>query len=69
VVRRRQEVGLLRALGFVPRQVAFSVSGQTTTTALVGIVVGVPAGIAIGRAVWRLFVENLGVSPEPVVVA
>jgi ABC-type lipoprotein release transport system permease subunit len=68
VVRRRREIGLLRALGFVRRQVAFSVSWQTTTTALVGILVGVPAGIAVGRWVWRVFAGNLGVPPVPVVI-
>jgi ABC-type lipoprotein release transport system permease subunit len=68
VVRRRREVGLMRALGFVRRQVAFSVSWQTTTTALVGIVVGVPAGIAVGRAVWKIFARNLGVPAVPVVI-
>jgi ABC-type lipoprotein release transport system permease subunit len=68
VVRRRREVGLLKALGFVRRQVAFSVSWQTTTVALVGIVVGVPAGIAVGRLVWRVFANNLGVVPVPVVI-
>jgi ABC-type lipoprotein release transport system permease subunit len=61
VTRRRREVGLLKALGFVRRQVALCVSWQTTTVALVGIVIGVPAGIAIGRAVWGLFAHSLGV--------
>jgi putative ABC transport system permease protein len=61
VTRRRREVGLLKALGFVRRQVALCVSWQTTTVALVGIVIGVPAGIAVGRAVWGLFAQSLGV--------
>jgi ABC-type lipoprotein release transport system permease subunit len=61
VTRRRREVGLLKALGFVRRQVAFSVSWQTTTVALVGIVIGVPAGIAVGRGVWDVFARSLGV--------
>jgi len=61
VTRRRREVGLLKALGFVRRQVALCVSWQTTTVALVGIVIGVPAGIAVGRAVWGLFAHSLGV--------
>ena len=69
VVRRRREVGLLRALGFVRRQVAFSVSWQTTTTALIGIGVGVPVGIAVGRAVWSVFANSLGVVVAPVIVA
>jgi len=67
VTRRRQEVGLLKALGFVRRQVAFTLTWQTTTVALIGIVIGVPAGIAIGRLVWRVFADDLGVVPDPVV--
>jgi ABC-type lipoprotein release transport system permease subunit len=63
VTRRRREVGLLRALGFVRRQVALSVYWQTTTVALIGIVIGVPAGIAVGRGVWEVFAHGLGVLP------
>jgi ABC-type antimicrobial peptide transport system permease subunit len=47
--------------------VAFAVSWQTTTVAVVGIVAGVPLGTALGRVVWRLFASNLGVPPIPVV--
>jgi hypothetical protein len=67
VTRRQREVGLLKALGFVRRQVAFTLSWQTTTVAVIGIVVGIPAGIAIGRLVWRVFADNLGVVSVPVV--
>ena len=67
VTRRRRETGLLKALGFVRRQVAFAVSWQTTTVAFVGIVVGVPVGIAIGRAIWQAFARNLGVLPVAMV--
>jgi FtsX-like permease family len=67
VTRRRRETGLLKALGFVRRQIAFAVSWQTTTVALVGIVVGVPVGIALGRAIWQAFARNLGVLPVTVV--
>ncbi len=63
VTRRRREMGLLRALGFVRRQVALSVYWQTTTVALIGIVIGVPAGIAVGRGVWGVFARSLGVLP------
>ena len=56
-------MGLLKALGFVRRQVALSVYWQTTTVALIGIVIGVPAGIAVGRGVWRVFAHSLGVLP------
>jgi ABC-type antimicrobial peptide transport system permease subunit len=40
--------------------------------ALVGIVIGAPAGIAAGRVLWRVFATNFGVVPvvvvEPVLI-
>jgi ABC-type antimicrobial peptide transport system permease subunit len=67
VARRRPELGLLKALGFVRRQVAFSVLWQATTVALAGIIIGVPAGIAAGRLIWQAFATSLGVVPVTVV--
>jgi hypothetical protein len=68
VTRRRREMGLLKSLGFVRGQVASMVWWQTTAVAVVGIVVGVPAGIAIGRLVWQAFANSFGVVAIPVVV-
>jgi len=42
VSRRRREMGLLKALGFVNRQIVATVAWQATAVALVGVVVGVP---------------------------
>ena len=42
-------------------------SWQATTIVVVGILIGVPVGLALGRVVWRLFAENLGVFPVTVV--
>ncbi|HET6794063.1 MAG TPA: FtsX-like permease family protein, partial [Acidimicrobiales bacterium] len=67
VGRRRREVGLLKALGFVRPQVIATVGWQATTVALVGVAIGVPAGLAGGRAVWRAFAVNLGFVPVPVI--
>jgi hypothetical protein len=67
VARRRREVGLLKVVGFVNRQVAASVGWQATTLGLVGLVVGVPVGIAVGEVVWRSFASALGVVPVAVV--
>jgi hypothetical protein len=64
VVRRRREMGLLKALGFVNHQVAATVSWQATTVALVGIVVGIPLGVALGQVAWRAFATDLGVVPS-----
>jgi hypothetical protein len=67
VTRRRREVGLLKVLGFVNGQVASAVAWQATTLALVGIVIGVPLGVVVGKAVWNTFASNLGVVPVSVV--
>jgi ABC-type lipoprotein release transport system permease subunit len=67
VTRRRQEVGLLKSLGFLRRQVVSTVLWQTTTVALIGLVAGIPLGVALGRLVWRAFANYLGVVPVPVV--
>jgi len=67
VSRRRREIGLLKVLGFVNGQVASAVAWQATTVALVGIVVGVPLGVVVGRAIWTEFTDNLGAVPVSVV--
>jgi hypothetical protein len=67
VARRRREIGLLKVLGFVNRQVAAAVSWQATTLALIGIVVGVPLGLVAGEAIWNAFANNLGAVPISVV--
>jgi hypothetical protein len=69
VVRRRREMGLLKALGFVNAQVGATVLWQATTVALVGSVVGIPLGIVVGRVVWNAFATNLGAVPVAVVPA
>ena len=67
VARRRTEAGLLKVLGFVRRQVAEVVGWQATAVALVGILAGIPLGIAAGKVAWRVFATNFGVVPVSVV--
>ncbi len=67
VARRRREIGLLKALGFVKIQVGAAVCWQATTVAFVGIIVGIPCGIAVGQVVWRAFATNLGAVPVSLV--
>jgi ABC-type lipoprotein release transport system permease subunit len=69
VARRRREIGLLKSLGLVNNQVGAAVCWQATTVALVGIVVGVPLGIAVGHVVWKAFAANLGAVPVATVQA
>jgi len=69
VIRRRREMGLLKALGFVNGQIGATVLWQATTVALVGIVVGIPLGLVVGRLIWNAFASNLGAVPVPTVPA
>jgi hypothetical protein len=65
--RRRVEMGLLKSLGFLRRQVAAAVYWQTATVTMLGLVIGTTVGIAAGREVWIGFARNIGVVPVPVV--
>lgn len=58
VRRRSHDVAVLRALGMSRRQSRLIVVTQATLLALVGLVVGVPLGIAAGRTVWRYVAER-----------
>jgi len=69
VSRRRREIGLLKVLGFAKHQIASVVAWQATTLAVVGVVIGMPLGVVLGRAVWAAFASNLGVIPVSVVPA
>jgi hypothetical protein len=67
VRRRRRDLALLKTLGFTRRQLAAAVAWQSTTTALVGVVVGIPVGIFIGRELWTLFARSINAVPDPTV--
>ncbi|MGA2804565.1 MAG: ABC transporter permease [Acidimicrobiales bacterium] len=67
VRRRRRDLALLKALGFTQRQLAASVACQATVASVIGIVVGLPLGVAIGRQLWTLFAHNLDAVPDPTV--
>jgi hypothetical protein len=64
VRRRRRELALLQSLGFTRRQLAASIAWQATITVGVGVVVGVPLGLVLGRALWTAFADQLDVVPQ-----
>jgi putative ABC transport system permease protein len=66
VGRRRGDSSLLKALGFVRRQVAAVLLWQAATVAVVGIVAGVPLGLVTGRVIWHVFALDAGVVAVPV---
>jgi putative ABC transport system permease protein len=63
VRRRRRELAILKTLGFSRGQVRGSVAWQATTLAVVGLVAGIPLGVLVGTAAWRVVAHGLGVSP------
>jgi FtsX-like permease family len=64
--RRRRALAILKTLGFTRPQVAAAVAWHATTVAAIGIFVGLPLGLAVGRFAWNVFAEDLGVVPEAV---
>jgi len=67
VRRRRRDIALLKTLGFTRSQLAVAVAWQASVAAFVGIVVGVPVGIALGRWLWDLFARDIYAVPLPTV--
>jgi hypothetical protein len=63
--RRRHDLAVLRSLGFVRSQVAGALSWQASTIAAVGLLVGLPLGVAAGRWVWVLVADGVGVATDP----
>jgi ABC-type lipoprotein release transport system permease subunit len=58
VRRRSHDLAVLRALGMTPPQSVGVVATQATVLAVVGLVFGVPLGIALGRFVWRAVADS-----------
>ena len=63
--RRSRDFALLKTLGFTRRQVVAVVIWQAAVCVALGAVIGIPAGIAVGRFLWDRFATELYVVPEP----
>ncbi len=59
VVERRQQVGVLRALGFRPGMVALGFVVESSFVALTGILIGATAGVLLGERMVRTFFSQL----------
>jgi hypothetical protein len=64
--RRRRDLAILKTLGFTRRQVVATVAWQATTVAAIGILIGLPLGLAVGRFAYNLVADDLGVLSEVV---
>ena len=62
--RRAHDIAVLRAIGFTPRQVAASVLTMSGITALLGLVIGIPLGLGVGRLVWHQVADSTRVAPD-----
>jgi hypothetical protein len=65
VRRRRQELAILEALGFVRRQVWGTLMWETTTLVLIALAIGLPLGALFGRFAWSVFAAGLGAVAVP----
>jgi hypothetical protein len=57
VRRRRHDLAVLRSLGMTRWQTRLTVASQATVVAFVGLLFGIPLGIAAGRTGWRVLAE------------
>ena len=66
VHRHRGDLAVLAAMGLTPRQlrVVAAVTGSAIVGA--GLVVGVPAGVLVGRVVWRALADEISIPSGPV---
>jgi ABC-type lipoprotein release transport system permease subunit len=59
--RRRHDLAVLRVFGFIDRQVRSTLRWQALTVAAIGLLVGVPAGVIVGRRIWSALADSVGV--------
>jgi hypothetical protein len=69
VRRRRHELALFKTLGFTRRQLAATVAWQASISVALGVIIGLPLGFVIGRALWNRFATALHVVPQTTVPA
>jgi ABC-type lipoprotein release transport system permease subunit len=54
----------VKGLGVTPRQLSAVIAWRSTAAALVGIIVGVPGGIILGRQLWTAFARDIHAVPD-----
>lgn len=59
---RGRQFAVLATLGMRPRQLASTLRWQAITIVAVAILIGLPAGIIIGRVVWTTIADEAGVA-------
>ena len=59
VVERRQQIGVLRAIGYTKRMVMVSFLLEISFIALFGSVIGIACGIVLAYKVWSMFFQEV----------
>jgi len=54
VRRRRRDLAVLRSMGFTRRQTAVTVMVMSLAIVAIGVLIGLPVGLAVGATLWRL---------------
>ncbi len=62
---RRHELAILKTLGFTRRQLGTTVSWQATAAVSIGILIGTPIGVLLGRWLWFDFAHDIAAVPHP----
>jgi ABC-type lipoprotein release transport system permease subunit len=63
--RRRRDFAVLRAIGFNRRGTRLVLNAQGTAIGIVGLVLGIPLGVAVGRIGWRLVSDQVPLANVP----
>jgi ABC-type lipoprotein release transport system permease subunit len=64
---RARDLAVLKTMGFVRRQIRATVAWQTSALAVTTLLFGLPLGVIVGRAVWSVFADSLGVPGDPAI--
>jgi len=69
VRRRRHELAVLRVLGLTRRQSRLVIVTQASLLAVIGIVFGIPLGLALGRVLWHAAADMTPLAYQPPLAA
>jgi putative ABC transport system permease protein len=65
--RRATDLAVLRVIGLTPLQVGGALVAMALTIGLVGLALGPPLGLALGRVVWGEVASGIGTAGDPAV--
>lgn len=66
VSRGRREAAVLASLGFTRAQLRAVVTWQASAVVAIGVVIGMPLGLLVGRWTWLMTVDDVGMIDTPV---